>query len=60
MQHTLAVLNVSDNNLDSLEDFTYLTELQQFIAANNNLQKMKVSCRQTDTACPQSIHNYTI
>lgn len=40
-QHTLTILNVSGNNLDSIEDLQCLTELTEFSAADNQLSSMK-------------------
>ena len=41
MQGTLTVLNVSGNNLDSIEDLQSLTGLTQFIASDNQLTSMR-------------------
>ena len=42
MQSSLALLNVSGNNLDSLRDLTSLKKLVTIIASENSLSSMKV------------------
>lgn len=45
LQKNLAILNVSGNHLESLEDLGMLGELQQVMATDNELNNMKVLLR---------------
>ena len=40
-QRTLTILNVSGNNLDSIEDLQHLTGLVEFSATDNRLTSMR-------------------
>lgn len=42
LQKCLCVLNISDNNIDSIEELKCLKNMTQFFAENNCLSDMKV------------------
>lgn len=43
LQKSLSVLNISNNNIDELEELAILENLSYLIAVDNQLQHMKVS-----------------
>ena len=42
-QKSLCVLNISENNIDSIEELKCLTNMTQFFTENNCLSDMKVN-----------------
>ena len=54
MQSSLALLNVSGNNLDSLHDLTPLKKLVTIISSENSLSSMKVFLNSLICICTNS------
>ena len=44
LQKCLCVLNISENNMDSIEELKCLKNMTQFFTENNYLSDMKVQC----------------